>query len=161
MDWEQYVYGIIAFSIIIPSIGFVGKRVYHFLKTSRAEISLKVPDNVLNSGTTFGLLHIRDGKDEVSDSGLLLNKEIFFNKMDQRGNFIISLNYTKNLGFQFKCFADYTGITFEQLKETLEKNGYRDVSKGEGKMMRAWFIHPDYSTYATVDNFLNNYYYPS
>ena len=141
--------------------GFVGKKFHNFFKTSKAKISLKVPDSVLNSGTTFGLLQIRDGNDEFSNSGPLLNKEIFFNKIDQRGNFIVSINYTKNLGFQFKCFADYTGITFEHLKETLEKNGYIYVSKGKGKMMRAWFIHPDYSICKTVDKLINNYYYPS
>ncbi len=160
MNWEQYIWGIIAVAIIIPLVSLAMNRTIHWLKTDKTEIFLKVPEEVLNTEIKFGLLHVRDGKDEVSDRGELLNKINWFKKVDRQGNLKTSVRYTKNLGFQFKCFADYMDINFDQLKEVLEKNGYLRVTKGEGKAKRVWFIHPDYPSCKTVDKIENNFFYP-
>ena len=160
MNWEQYAWGIIAAAIIIPLISLATNTIIHRLKTDKTEIFLKIPKEVLNTGIKFGLLHVRDGKDEVSDRGKLLNKINWFKKVDQQGNLKTSVRYTKNLGFQFKCFADYTDIGFDRLKEMLEGKGYLHVTKGEGKAKRVWFIHPDYPTGKTVDKIENNFFYP-
>jgi len=160
MNWEQYIWGIIAAAIIIPLLSVAMKRIIHWFKTDKTEILLNVPEKALNTGTKFGLLHVRDGKDEVSDRGELSNKIHWFKKVDQQGNLKISMRYTRNLGFQFKCFADYKEISFGQLKEMLEEKGYLHVTRGEGKAERIWFILPDYPSCKTLDKIENNFIYP-
>ncbi|MGH8557504.1 MAG: hypothetical protein ACRESZ_08590 [Methylococcales bacterium] len=109
----------------------------------------------------FGLLHVRDGKDEVSDKGPLLNEEIPFKEIDRHGNMEAIVNFSKRIGFQFKCFVDYKPHEYDEVKRLLESNNLRDISRGEGKPFRLWFILSEYSTYKTVDGIVNNFYYPS
>lgn len=160
MDWQQYIWAIIAAVIIIPLASLTVNRIIHWLKTKKVDIFLKIPDEILDTGTKFGLLHVRDGKDEVSNRGPLLNKATWFRKVDKRNNLRTSVYYAKNLGFQFKCFADYKEIDFDRVKEVLEKNGYLSVAKGKDKPKRTWFIHPGYPTCKTVDEIENNFFYP-
>lgn len=159
MDWEQYLWGIMAAGMIIPLVSLAINRILYLLKTEKVEIFLKVPKEILCTRTNFGLLHVRDGKDEVSDRGPLQNKVKWFKKVDERGDLRTSVRYTKNLGFQFKCFADYRKIDFDRLKEVLEKNKFLNFTKGEGKAKRAYFIHPDYPICKTVDGIENNFFY--
>ena len=163
MDWKHILdtWVLVIGAITVALIVFLAKKTLDWLKTSRETVIIKVPELVLSSATKFGLLHVRDGKDEVSDKGPILHKEHYFKKIDRRGHLKVSIRYTRNLGFQFKCFADYTGITFEELKETLEQDGYLDVRRGAGRPMRAWFICPDYSPCTTVDGIKNNFFYQS
>ncbi len=152
---------IIGVGIIIPLLTIALKKIIHLFKTDKVEISLKVSEELLNTGAKFGLLHVRDGKDEDPDRGPKKNKKKWFKKVDKKGNLRTSVRYTKNLGFQFKCFADYREINFDRLKEMLEKNKYRNVSKGEGKVKkRAFFIHHDHPTCKSIEGFENNYFYP-
>lgn len=160
MNWKQYVLGIIATGIMIPLLKSVISRIKHLSRTDKVEISLKIPEEILSTGTKFGLLHVRDGRGKVSDRGPVLNKVMWFKEVDRRGNLKTSVRYIKNLGFEFKCFANYTTIDFNELKKVLEKNGYLHVSKGAGKPKRAWFIHPDYPHYITDGINENNYFYP-
>lgn len=160
MNWRDYIWGIIAAVIIIPLASLVINRIVHWFKTDKANIFLRVPDEILGSRTKFGLLHVRDGEDEVSDRGPLLNKVRWFGEVDKRRNVGTSVRYAKNLGFQFKCFADYKEISFDRVKQVLENNGYLSVRKGRGKAKRAWFIHPDYPPYKTLDGIDNNFFYP-
>ena len=159
MHWQQYIWGVIAAAIIIPFVSLARKRIMHWLKTDKTEIVMEVPEEVVNTETTFGLLHVRDGKDEVSSIRDPLNKIHWFKKVDCQGNLRTSVRYTKTLGFQFKCFADYGEIDFDRLKRVLEKRGYLRVTKGGGKAKRIWFIRPDYPTCKTVDNIDNNFFY--
>jgi len=64
---------------------------------------------------------VRDGKDEISDRESLKNKISWFKKIDKRVNLRTSIRYNKNIGFQFKCFADYKEIDFERLKKVQVK----------------------------------------
>lgn len=159
MDWTQYIWGIIAAAVIIPVIGAVIKKIYYWSKTDKAEISLEVSHDLLHMGK-FGLLHVRDGKDEYSSNRPHLHRVLWFNETKQWNNLKTSVRYIKNLGFQFKCFIDYVGIDFNQLRESLEKEGYLEVKKGKGKLNRAWFIHPEYPIYKTADGIKNNFFYP-
>ena len=160
MDGQQYVWGIAAAAILIPLIGVIIRTIWNWSKTSKVGICLKVPLEILNTGTKWGLLHVRDGKDEFPDKGPILHKVYWFKEIDRRGTLKASVRHTKKLGFQFKCFADYRGIDFNKLKEVLEKSGYLSVGEGAGKQGRAWFIHPDYPTYKTADKIENNFFYP-
>jgi hypothetical protein len=155
MNWEQSLLSIIAAAIIITLLKVSIERIIYFFKTGKTEIPLNIPEAVLDTGTKFGLLYVKDGK-----TGKLINKIRRFKKVDQQGNLKISIRYPRNLGFQFKCFADFKGISFKQLKKTLEGNTYQHVSKSTAKTDRIWFIHPDYSTFKTVDGIENNFFFP-
>ena len=157
----ENIFNIISAGIIIPLLIIALKRIIHLLKTDKIEISLNVSEELLSTGAKFGLLHVRDGKDEDPDRGPKKNKKRWFKKIDKRGNMRNAVSSTKNLGFQFKCFADYREINFDRLKEMLEKNKYLNVSKSEGKVKnRAYFIHYDHPTCKSIEEFENNYFYP-
>ncbi|MCP4594790.1 MAG: hypothetical protein GY842_29005 [bacterium] len=125
-----------------------------------ARILIKVPLGLTGSDMEFGLLHVRDGKDDVEDRGPLLNKTKSFKAVDERGTLAARIKYSKRLGFQFKCFVDHPGMDFAEVKGILKKAGFPAVEKGGGKQQRAWFLHPDYPTCKTVDQITNNFFYP-
>lgn len=141
--------------------GLHGGDVSQEKETQATRIVIKLPPELRQPTLDFGLLHVRDGKDEVADSGPLLNKEIPFTQIDRLGSMEAVVESVVPLGFQFKCYVDHSGLEFEKVKELLETAGFGHVSKGAGKPFRAWFIVPEYPTYQTVDGMLNNFFYPS
>lgn len=126
-----------------------------------ASIVLNLSEELQNKNLTFGLLHVRDGKDQISDKGPLLNREIVFREIDRHGTLVANVTYARQIGFQFKCFVDYKGTAFDEVKDLLSSNGYERISKGGGKPFRAWFLLADYRTCLTIDGFTNNFYYPA
>ncbi|MGI0016320.1 MAG: hypothetical protein ACREBU_23110 [Nitrososphaera sp.] len=126
-----------------------------------ARILIHLSEDLRKLNLHFGLLHVRDGKDEVSDKGPLLNEEIVFTEIDRLGNIEATIRFSKHLGFQFKCYVDYRPYEFDEVNRLLEGNNFLDISRGEGKPFRIWFILPGYTTYKTVDGIVNNFYYPS
>lgn len=124
-------------------------------------IAITLSEELLNTLLRFGLLHVRDGKDEVPDHGPLLNKETYFNELDDRGTLIVKVAHDPGLGFQFKCFVDHRGYSFERVKKALEANGFYEVTKGEGKKFRAWFLLRNYNVCSTIDGIRNNFFYPA
>ncbi len=126
------------------------------------KIVIELEEGLLIEKLTFGLLHVRDGKDQVPESGPLLNNELFFERTNYR-RLEVSVRYRGNLGFQFKCFVDYgeTGLSFEEIADLLMRSGFQFVSKGAGKPFRAWFLLDDYDTCVTVDKITNNFFYPA
>ena len=130
------------------------------LKTE-TNIVLKLSDEIQNKNIIFGLLHVRDGKDQVDDKGQLLNKEIYFKELDRHGTLHACVLYTEHLGFQFKCFVDHKGVLFEEVKKLLMDNNFKSVSQGGGKKYRAWFLLQEYGTCNTVDGIINNFFYPA
>jgi hypothetical protein len=107
----------------------------------------------------YSVLLVRHGKDEVKESGKLLNKMFKFEGYNPK---VAKLRVHKVLGAQFKCFVDYKSEDqFGKIKSFLEKNGFKEVSHDDDKFKkRAWFIHPDYSTCTTVDGYINNFVHP-
>ena len=73
-------------------------------------IMMHLSQDLRNLHMTFGVLHVRDGKDEISDSGPLLNEEVPFKDVGRQGTMVATVEYAKNLGFQFKCFVDFKNI---------------------------------------------------
>lgn len=131
------------------------------MQDSEAKIILNLSEEIRNKNITFGLLHVRDGKDQIDDKGPLLNKEIYFKELDRHGTFQASVKYAKHIGFQFKCFIDYKGTSFDEIKTLLIKNKYESIGTGGGKQFRAWFILPEYETCLTIDGITNNFFYPA
>jgi GTPase SAR1 family protein len=129
-----------------------------------AIIRINISEEIINKPITFGLLHVRDGKDMMAESGPLLNDELFFKNLNPPGmDKEVTVQYRGNLGFQFKCFADYddSKLSFDEVTQLLERNGFKEVSKGGGVKKRAWFLLKNYPTYTTVDGLRNNFFYPS
>ncbi len=124
-----------------------------------ATIKLYAPQLISNKQLSFGMLHVRDGKDQIPDHGPLLNKEIL--PIANDSNLVFTTEYTKHLGFQFKLYVDYRGINYEEIRALLENTNVTSVSQGGGKSARAWFILPKYEVCTTNDGFTNNYYYPA
>ena len=67
MEWKAYVWEIVAAAVIIPFIGFVILQVRNWLNSAKEHISLQIPATLEEQ--KFGLLHVRNGKDEVADHG--------------------------------------------------------------------------------------------
>jgi hypothetical protein len=130
-------------------------------EVATAHIVIRLSDDLQKLNLHFGLLHVRDGKDELKDSGPLLNEEIEFRAVDRRGTLEAVVKFSKRLGFQFKCFVDQGEYGYDRIETLLKDNKFVEISKGEGKRNRIWFILPDQSTYKTFDEFINNYYYPA
>jgi hypothetical protein len=126
-----------------------------------ARILIHVTDELQNLNLHFGLLHVRDGKDEIPGAGDPRNEEIKFRQVDRHGNMEVTVSYARALGFQFKCFVDQGNYGYEKIEQMLKDSQFTDVSKGQGKKFRIWFILKDYPTYQTIDGFTNNFYYPS
>ncbi|OQX97142.1 MAG: hypothetical protein B6I24_09790 [Bacteroidetes bacterium 4572_128] len=150
----------IGVTILVWAIPVILKILKNIRSKKIKIISLKVSDELLLKGNKFSVLHICNDSEKIDNRGTLLNKVIPFKKLGDRGNLIAKIKHPKHLGFQFKCFIDYSSTSFEELKDLLEKEGYTDISKGEGKSRRLWFIHPEYSKVLTVDKIINNYLYP-
>jgi len=131
------------------------------LKAISMRIILHLSEDLQKLNLNFGVLHVRDGKDEVSDSGPLLNNEINFHEIDRHGNIEAEITLSRQMGFQFKCFVDFKPYEYDLIKILLEDNKFQHISIGKGKSFRIWFILPEYDKYKTIDGILNNFYYPS
>ena len=164
-------YSNIVASIIGIFIWLFTKEIYYFLKdklkyrmeTIEIQIILKFKNVDENEKEflelKYSVLLVRHGKDEVKESGNLLNKMLEFEGYNPK---VAKLRVHKVLGTQFKCFVDYkSGEQFGKIKSFLEKNGFKEVSQDDDRYKnRAWFIHPDYSTRITVDGYINNFVHP-
>lgn len=169
MDWNLTLIISVA-GLIVAIIGVVfavaGKNIIEMFQSGTVDIFLTLSDGLVNiPGLKFGLLHVQNGT--TNDSKDIINKDHWFKtakSMDLK-RLKTSLRFKKNLGLQFKCFVEYKGIKYDQLKILLEKNGYKFVSKGSTGY-RAYFILPAIKTVEATNPsdhskpFINNYIYP-
>jgi hypothetical protein len=157
---------LIKFSIglwIVLTAALAAAVVMHYRNNAgTARIVLHLTDALLKLDLKFGVLHVRDGKDEVRDSGPILNEEIPFKAIDRHGTMEATIRYRKTLGFQFKCFVDYSGAyDDDKLEQLLKGAKFSNISKGQGPIHRIFFILDEYPVYDTIDKFTNNYFYPA
>jgi hypothetical protein len=129
--------------------------------SASTRIVIQLTDELQRANLRFGVLHARDGKDDIPGSGPILNEEVSFKQLDRHGTMEATISYSKRLGFQFKCFVDHGELEYEKIKQLLEDAGFLEISKGQGKRFRIWFILKGYPTYQTMDGFINNYFYPA
>ena len=128
-----------------------------------ARIVLSLTEDLRRLNLRFGILYVRDGKDEVPDHGKLENKRIPFEAIDRQGTLVAVIEHRRRLGFQFKCFVESRPVEFARIKKLLEEAHFSDVSEGGADPSTVWFIHPKYPKYKTMDHdpILNNFYYPA
>lgn len=160
MNWQEYIWGLIAAVILIPLAGFVAAKLRALAQTTTLRIELKIPDDTIPTGVYFGVLHVRDGTDQQDDKGPLRNKELSFRRRSPDA-LIARVRYTRRLGCQFKCFAKHAGVPFDEIKGILERLGFEDVTVGEGKQFRAWFVVPNYRVVEAAGNIKNNFHFPA
>lgn len=153
------ILGIVATILgIITALLFLLEKCRKAEKISKTTIKFNLSPELKSESITFGLLHIRNGKDQIPDHGPLLNQKVAPYLEGNRLAF--KIKHIQRLGFQFKCFADYRGVEFAEIKSELEKAGFSFVSQGAGKAGRAWFILPKYEICTTIDGFTNNFFLP-
>jgi hypothetical protein len=126
-------------------------------------IKTKITKELAKDNFVFGLLHVRNGKDQIPDHSPLLNNE---KEPDLVGDMLIfNVEFNGHLGFQFKCFVDYgrstQSVEYSKVKSMLEDAGFSSITEDGGKSKRAWFILPKYEVCTTNDGFTNNFYSPS
>lgn len=111
---------------------------------------------VLPDRTRLVLRHVRDGKDEVADSGPLLNQDHAFRPILDNHEWIVTVPYRKSIGFQFKCYVEYHDNSKEEVLKFLGAAGFVEVSADEIDPGRLWFLLPNLATCETVDHYTNN-----
>jgi hypothetical protein len=123
-------------------------------------IRLRVTDELQRRNLQFGVLHVRDGKEQTADYGPLLNDPLFLEPED--GNrYSTTIEYTKRLGVQFKCFVNYGDNDYDDIERLLEEAGYDSISQGAPGSRRAWFLLREYREYETPTGEVNNFHYPA
>lgn len=160
MDWKSFLLGLISGGLFVPLLQRATEKMVRLAEKRLARIVITSPESLQAENVKFGLLHIRDGKDEIPDRGPLLNRWIRFSRPDRSGRLWAKVWYARRLGFQFHCYVDYRGYSFEDIKRAVVDAGYTGVypDKHPG---RAWFLLPAYNTCRTVDGFENNFFYPA
>jgi hypothetical protein len=160
MDWKSFLLGLASGGLLVPLLQRATEKMVRFLEKRLTRIFITPPESLQAQNAKFGLLHVRDGKDEVGDKGELLNKWVRFSRPDRHGRSWAKVRYVRRLGFQFHCYVDYKVYDFEEIKRALENGGYTGVYPDKDPR-RAWFLVPAYGTCRTVDGFENNFFYPA
>lgn len=151
-------------ALVVAALGALGVWVRTRRAKKQAVIALPLSRPVADDPRfEFGLRHVRDGTDQAADQGPLLNTIHWFEKADgNRTRLETRLRYTKALGAQFKCFADYSEMEFEEAANLLgheEAIGAIDREELAGSK-RAWFLLHSYRRVPTSDGFTNNFIDP-
>jgi hypothetical protein len=75
---------------------------------------------------------------------------------------VVSLRYEKRFGAQFKCFAHYREMEFEEAAKLLgQEEAIGAVNRGgDRRSSRAWFLLLSHETVTTSDGFVNNFIGP-
>ena len=90
-----------------------------------------------------------------------INRSIDFVPIGDRGEMRATLTMAANSGFEFKRFVDFGNNRFSTVKRTLEDAGFVEVTSGEGKSRRAWFLLRDYRVVQEKRTLIrNNIYFP-
>jgi hypothetical protein len=130
---------VVAWLLVTIFIGFLLLRSPEEIATARIVIHLGEDLQRLN--LHFGVLHVRDGKDEVKDSGDIANEAVDFTPVDRHGTMQAVVRYRKRLGFQFKCFVDYGEYDRARIEQLLSQNSnFTEISEGQGAKFRMRFI---------------------
>lgn len=164
MSWREFLLWIIGVGVIIPLVMKARDQLEQWLlKRETATLKLEPSERLLEMDEVeFGVLHVRDGKDQVEDSGELLNEKLRLQETENdRAELAAKIAFRRELGFQFKFFVDCDDVEFGTVAEPLRSDGYKNVNEAESTANRVFFLHPDFPTCETTDGHINNFYYPA
>ena len=140
---------------VLLALFFLGKRGLKWIAMKAVRIHIKIDPELLSQVKGFGLLIVRLG----GEAGTV-NKEVAFCHRNDRGALEAVARCHRSHSFTFKCFVDHAPLTYESVRDALISAGFVEVSKGEGKPNRAWFLLRDYPR--NLDGrFINNEFLPS
>jgi hypothetical protein len=164
-DSAASVVGAVAAALILSAVGALGVRVRSRRAKKQAVIELPLSGMLFeDSRFRFGLLHVKDGRDQSAEQSPLVNTTHWFEQASgDRPRLVVSLRYTKRLGAQFKCFADYREMGVEEAERVLggeEAIGVVNRAGAPGSS-RVWFLLHSHETVATSDGFANNFIDPA
>lgn len=128
-------------------------------KLTAAIIRLRLSQPLPGPDVRLVLRHIRNGKDEVSDKGPLLNEDQPFRPAVLKNEWLTTTSCQKNIGFQFHCYIDYPAHLQSEVMTFLGICGFADISQDETLPHRLWFLLPKAPTCETVDHYTNNYFH--
>ena len=160
MTVSETIFATVVAALVISLITYLVIRLRRRLNLARAKIYLNFLQAIPDDKIRFFVRHIRDGKDEVEDRGPLLNKDKRFRPTKRNNEWVVTVSYSKNLGFQFKCYVDFPTELKDKVIKFLENNGLSKVSSDETLPNRLWFLIPKAPTCETVDHYINNFYGP-
>lgn len=119
-------------------------------------LSLIAPRLLLNAGCRFGLLHVCNGR-ETGSARPYINRVVELEAFGDRGELRAFVSSNRNSGFTFKCFVEFTSLSFKAVSNELRTRGFLEPTLGEGKVRRVWFLLEGYDI---VGGHRNNYYFP-
>lgn len=148
--------------LFLAILSYVGLRAWRALRKSSAVVFLQLADDSKVSGIKLSMRHMRDGKDEIKDSGGLINEDRKFRKEWFRNTWVAETFYTGNLGFQFKCHIDFPESLRSEALDFIGKNGFIEPTNDETVKGRIWFLIPGVAICKTKDvpPYTNNYFHP-
>lgn len=130
----------------------------------RYQIRLNPPRSLLNLGVRFVLFFVRPGPNSADiwerDS---INAEIDFQPISVRGTpmMIAEVRRPDDMGFQFKCFAEFRDLDWRFVRDELRTAGYKpDEHPGDGATQRLWFLFRDETQISGPEGFTDNFFYP-
>ena len=144
--------------LLALAIYFVREARKRFRLTG-AIVRLKLSRPLPSSDVRLVLRHVRDGKDEVSDKGPLLNEDHEFWVGSSKHEWLVTTSCQRNIGFQFKCYVDYPASLRDEIMTFLGMSGFTEVSPDETLPNRLWFLLPKAPICETVDHYTNNYFH--
>lgn len=129
------------------------------------QLSLFPPKSLINAGVRFALNFVRPGPNTpqnlYADS---INVEIDFRPSPSRGHreLIADIRRPDRMGFQFKCFAEFSDPDWQFVRDELNAAGYEsDGHIGDGDFQRLWFLYRDEEKVTTPEGYFDNFYYPA
>jgi hypothetical protein len=159
------VVGAVVGVIAAAALGGLAALIRWWTRTAIAVIELPVSRRLADDARfRFGLRYVRDGSDQATvGQGRLLNTDRWFKRArGDRTRLVRRLRYAKNLGVQFKCFAEYSEIDFDEAASALgrEEAIVAVARAGAPGSRRMWFLLTSYQTLTTSDDFVNNFIDP-
>lgn len=129
------------------------------------QLSLFPPKSLINAGVRFALNFVRPGPNTPQNLHTdPINIEIDFRPSPSRGHreLIANIRRPDRKGFQFKCFAEFSDLDWQYVRNELNASGYEtDDHIGDGDFQRLWFIYRDEETVTTPEGYIDNFYYPA
>lgn len=159
MDVSDRIVATVVGGLLVAFIVYLVNEARKRFNLAAAIVRLKLSQSLPDPDVRLVLRHIRDGKDEVSDKGPLLNEDQPFRPGVLNHEWLTTTSCQKNIGFQFKCYIDYPAHLQTEVMAFLGICGFTGVSQDETLPNRLWFLLPKAPTCETVDHYTNNYFH--
>ena len=130
------------------------------LRSRRATIWLRNMPRMPDERVRLMLRQVRDGKDNVDGRGPIRNANRAFCRGRAAGEWRARTRMDPTLGFQFKCYVDFTLSIKSKVLGFLKECGVTAVDEDESlEGTRLWFLLPGQPRCTTVDGYTNNYFH--